>query len=136
MGETIHSRGVVVNGHSERRTRRTRGNLTALLLQACLLAVLVPIFASRDGDDPLRPMIVAFGLLALLVLRQLDVVASRRMTVRRPRPARAGDGEVAPLPRSLRPEHVVRLRSETFPDRRTRAAVGVRSTVRRGSDFA
>ena len=36
MGETIHSRGVVVNGHSERRTRRIRGNLTALLLQACL----------------------------------------------------------------------------------------------------
>jgi hypothetical protein len=119
MVATIHSRGrPVVNGQTTSQ-RRARG-FAGLLVQLCILAVLVPIFASRGSGDPLRLVIVAFGAIALLVvLLGHNGFATRRAGTPPVDLALPDDRgfEHLPLgPLGRRREFVVRLGTSTFEE--------------------
>jgi hypothetical protein len=112
-------------------------------VQLCVLAVLVPIFASRDSSDPIRLVIIAFGafcaITIFVLLGQHDGRAARRSCANRAHvQSRKSNRGFEQLPH--RPEFVVELRAATFLEahvQRAQESVTSRSTgIRRSSDFA
>ena len=72
-----------MNGHRVTSRQRRRESAAVLLLPLCVLALLVPVFASRPAGDPVRLLVVALAavcafaaITARLVLRQSDARAT------------------------------------------------------------
>jgi hypothetical protein len=103
------------------------------------------MFASRDGGDALRPVILVIGACAAIgafaARRMLDARVARREQAREVIDLResTGEGEALLNRRRQRPEFVLELHTTTFDDEAlhpTHEILNSRSTATRISDSA